>query len=118
MMTVKRNKRRAQRYRSAQGLHGIERSSGAEVLVRDFSSEALAIESTAHLAPGRPIDLGFLIAGRTLTVRGTVVRIDRLPSLRGMAWCMTVIKLAWATPAERLEMAGFLSAIRKSVRPV
>ena len=45
--STKRNKRRAQRYRSAIGLNGSERSFGLDVRIRDFSSEAVAVETPA-----------------------------------------------------------------------
>ena len=116
--SAKRNKRRTQRYRSAIGLNGIERGFGLDVRIRDFSLEALAVETAAQHVVGQPLDLEFRFGEQTLILRGTVIRTDRLPAVEGVQQYLTVVQLAWHTPPERVELAGFLSLIRKSVRPI
>ena len=112
----KRDKRRSQRYRAAAGLVGIERSSGARVNVRDFSSESLAIESPTQVFVGKPIELDFPMGDQTFTVRGRVLRSERVPTLGGVGTYLTVVQLGWGSTSDRLQVAGFLATIRKSAR--
>jgi hypothetical protein len=114
--SIRPNKRRSQRFRAAAGLHGVEQESGAVVRIRDFSSQSIAVESPVHVGPGRPIALDFPVADQTFTLRGTVVRTDRLPPDNGRVNHLIVVEVAWYTAIERLQIAGFLNAIRRSVR--
>jgi len=114
--SIKPNKRRAQRFKAATGLPGIELGSGAAVKIRDFSTEALALESSVQVATGKAVELEFPIGDQPFGLRGMVVRTDRLPSVAGVPNYLMVVALAWYTPVERLHIAAFLNAIRKSVR--
>ena len=114
--SIKSNKRGSQRFRAATGLQGIQSGSGATVRIRDFSSQSLAIESTVLVGVRKPIELEFPVGDQTFQLRGMVVRTDRLPSSETSANYLMAIELAWHTPSERLHIAGFLNAIRKSVR--
>jgi hypothetical protein len=77
--TAKRNKRRTQRYRSAIGLKGIERGFGLDVRIRDFSIEALAVETAAQHAVGQPLELEFRFGDQALVLRGTARRFMAQP---------------------------------------
>jgi hypothetical protein len=95
---------------------GIERVSGASVQIRDFSTEALAIESPTQVFVGKPIELDFPVGDQTFTLRGTVVRSERVPSVGGAPTYMMVVQLGWHSISDRLQVAGFLATIRKSTR--
>ena len=84
--------------------------------IRDFSSESIAVESAVQVAVGQPIELQFPVGGQTFTLAGVVTRTDRLPPLAGMPNFLIAVEAAWHTPVERLHIAGFLNAIRRSVR--
>jgi hypothetical protein len=112
----KRNKRRSQRFRAATGLKGTEWVSGAAIQIRDFSSESIAVESTIQVTVGKPVVLELPMADQTFSLHGIVVRTDRLPAVGTGPNYLLVVELAWHTVPERLQIAGFLSAIRRSNR--
>ena len=114
--TRKRDKRRSQRYRAAPGSNGIERASGVSVQIRDFSSESVAIELPTQAFARKPIELDFPLGDHTFTLRGTVVRSERVPSVCGAPTYLTVVQLGWNSTSDRLQLAGFLATIRKSTR--
>ena len=64
----------------------------------------------------KPIELEFPVGDQTFTLRGTVVRTDRLPPVGTRPNYLIAIEVAWYTAIERLQIAGFLNAIRRSVR--
>jgi len=114
--SIRPNKRRSHRVRAARGLRGLERGSGATVQIRDFSSESIAIESAVQVAVNTPIELEFPLGDQTFPLRGRVVRTDRLPTVGTGPNYLMAVELAWHTPVERLQIAGFLHAIRKGVK--
>lgn len=114
--SIRPNKRRSHRVRAARGLRGIERGSGATVQIRDFSSESIAVESPVQVGANTLIELDFPVGDQTFSLRGMVVRTDRLPSVATGPTYLMAVELAWHTPPERLQIAGFLHAIRRFVR--
>lgn len=78
----------------------------------------MAVETAAQHTVGQPLELEFRLGDLTLILRGTVIRTDRVPAVEGAQQYLTVVQLVWHTPPQRVELAGFLSLIRKSVRPV
>ena len=112
----KPNKRRSQRFRAAIGLKGTEWVSGAAVQIRDFSSESIAVESTIQVTVGKPVVLEFPMADQTFSLHGIVVRTDRLPAVGTGPNYLLVVELAWHTVPERMQIAGFLNAVRRSNR--
>jgi len=113
---TKRNKRRSQRFRAATGLKGTEWVSGAAIQIRDFSSESIAVESTIQVTVGKPVVLELPMADQTFSLHGIVLRTDRLPAMGTGPNYLLVVELAWHTVPERLQIAGFLNAIRRSNR--
>ena len=113
---TKRDKRRAQRDRAATGLKGTEWVSGAAIQIRDFSSESIAVESTIQVTVGKPVVLELPMADQAFSLHGIVLRTDRLPAMGTGPNYLLVVELAWHTVPERLQIAGFLNAIRRSNR--
>ena len=100
-------------------MKGTEWVSGAAVQIRDFSSESIAVESTIQVTVGKPVVLELPMSDQTFSLHGVVVRTDRLPALgRTGPNYLLVVELAWHTVPERLQIAGFLNAIRRSNRTV
>ena len=62
------------------------------------------------------MELDFSVDAQTFSLRGTVIRTDRLPSIGTGPVYLMAVELAWHTPAERLQIAGFLHAIRRVTR--
>jgi hypothetical protein len=114
--SIRPNKRRSHRVRAAKGLRGFERGSGATVQIRDFSSESIAVESPVQVCVHKAIELEFPVGDQTFTLRGMVVRTDRLPTVGTGPIYLLAVQLSWHTPPERLQIAGFLHAIRRFVR--
>ena len=64
------------------------------MFARDFSIEALAVETAAQHAVSQPLELEFRFGDQALILRGTVVRTERLPAVEGVQQYLTVVQLA------------------------
>jgi hypothetical protein len=97
------------------GLQGRELASGVLVKVRDFSTKAMAIESSERLKANQPMEIELHHDNATFTIHGVPVRSDRVMAASGAVF-LTAVEVRWTTPQERSQFENFLWSVPRAQR--